>query len=194
MQPNDELSVTKKTKDDSFRAKDVYDLVELFVIAVGVIMLIFTLLCRISFVQGTSMENTLMENDVLLISDLFYEPKSGDIVVIQAPDVDGGKAIVKRVIATEGQTVEIKKDGVYVDGVLLSEEDGSLGYTVNFAPFPAYQYTPKTITVDEGELFVMGDHRSVSLDSRIFGTVDERCVIGKVFFRILPFSGIGSVQ
>lgn len=193
MQPNVD-TVTKKAKDDGFHLKDVYDLVELFVIAVGVIMLIFTLLCRISFVQGTSMENTLMENDVLLVSDLFYEPKSGDIVVIQAPHVDNGKAIVKRVIATEGQTVEIKADGIYVDGERLAEEDGSLGYTVNFAPIPSYQYTPKTVTVGEGELFVMGDHRSVSLDSRIFGTVDERCVIGKVFFRILPFSVIGSVE
>ena len=69
-----------------------------------------------------------------------------------------------------------------------------MGYTVNFAPIPSYQYTPKMVTVGEGELFVMGDHRSVSLDSRIFGTVDERCVIGKVFFRILPFSVIGSVE
>lgn len=194
MQTNEELKNTKKRQDDRFQLKDVYDLIELFVVAVGVIMLVFTLLCRVSFVQGTSMENTLLENDVLLVSDLFYQPKGGDVVVIQSPSVDGGKAIVKRIIATEGQTVEIKEDGVYVDGVLLSEKDGSLGYTVNFSPFPSYQYTPKTFTVGEGQLFVMGDHRSVSLDSRMFGTVDERCVIGRVFFRILPFSSMGSID
>lgn len=194
MQPNEELKKPNRKQDASFGLKDVYDLIELFVVALGVIMLIFTLLCRVSFVQGSSMENTLLENDVLLVSDLFYEPKVGDVVVIQSPTVDHGKAIVKRIIATEGQTVEIKEDGVYVDGVFLTEEDGSLGYTVNFSPYPSYGYSPMTFTVGEGQLFVMGDHRSVSLDSRMFGTVDERCVIGRVFFRILPFSSIGSVH
>lgn len=186
----------KKTTDEKFHLSDILDLIELFVVALGVIMIVFTLLCRISFVQGSSMETTLLEDDVLLISDLFYEPKVGDIVVIQAPGVDNGKAIVKRIIATEGQTVEIKADGVYVDGEKLSETDGSLHYTVNFSPWEAdqYKYTPMSLTVGEGELFVMGDHRSVSLDSRIFGTVDQRCVIGKVYFRILPFSQVGSVK
>lgn len=181
----------KPRRDDSFHLADLLDLIELFVVAVGVIMLIFTLLCRISFVQGSSMENTLLEDDVLLVSDLFYEPKAGDIVVVQSPDVDYGRAIVKRIIATEGQTVEIKTDGVYVDGEKLPETDGSLHYTVTPSNYP---YQPMQVTVGEGELFVMGDHRSVSLDSRIFGTVDQRCVVGKVYFRVLPFSAIGAVR
>ena len=193
-------------KNDRLHLSDVYDLIELFVLAVGVIMLIFTLLCRISFVQGSSMENTLMENDVLLVSDLFYQPENGDIVVIQVPeqsysDPYRGKAVVKRIIAMEGQTVEIKQDGVYVDGVLLPEEDGSLGYTVNFEDpryyENEYEYTPLgPITVGEGQIFVLGDHRSVSLDSRHpgVGQIDARCIIGKVYFRILPFSSFGSVK
>lgn len=186
----------KKPRDDKFRFTDLLDLIELFVLALGLIMLVFTLLCRISFVQGSSMESTLLENDVLLVSDLFYTPTAGDIVVVQAPGVDQGKAIVKRVIATEGQTVEIKPDGVYVDGERLKETDGSLHYTVNFSPWNAdtYKYSPMSVTLGEGELFVMGDHRSVSLDSRMFGTIDQRCVIGKVYFRILPFSVFGSVK
>ena len=197
MQPDQDVIETKKPKD-RLTAKDVYDLIELFVLAIGVIMLIFTLLCRISFVQGGSMEKTLFENDVLLVSDLFYTPTAGDIVVIQEPGVDDGKAIVKRIIATEGQTVEIKTDGVYVDGKKLDETDGSLGYTVDFS-YPwgnsyDYQYAPKTVTLGEGQLFVMGDHRSVSLDSRMFGPIDARCVIGKVYFRILPFSSLGTVN
>lgn len=186
----------RKPSDDKFRFTDLLDLIELFVLALGLIMLVFTLLCRISFVQGSSMESTLLENDVLLVSDLFYTPTAGDIVVVQAPGVDQGKAIVKRVIATEGQTVEIKPDGVYVDGERLKETDGSLHYTVNFSPWNAdtYKYSPMSVTLGEGELFVMGDHRSVSLDSRMFGTIDQRCVIGKVYFRILPFSVFGSVK
>ena len=201
--------VPQNRKSDRLHLSDVYDLIELFVLAVGIIMLIFTLLCRISFVQGSSMENTLLENDVLLVSDLFYQPENGDIVVIQVPnqsysDPYAGKAVVKRIIAMEGQTVEITRDGVYVDGVLLPEEDGSLGYTVNFED-PRYdsiegyqyEYTPMgPITVGEGQIFVLGDHRSVSLDSRHpgVGQIDARCIIGKVYFRILPFSGFGSVK
>ena len=90
---------------------------------------------------------------------------------------------------------------VYVDGVLLPEEDGSLGYTVNFEDpryyENEYEYTPMgPITVGEGQIFVLGDHRSVSLDSRHpgVGQIDARCIIGKVYFRILPFSGFGSVK
>ncbi len=196
MQTQQDSAQEKKTRDNDFRFTDLLDLIELFVLALGAIMLVFTLLCRISFVQGSSMESTLLENDVLLVSDLFYTPEAGDIVVVQAPGVDQGKAIVKRVIAIEGQTVEIKPDGVYVDGARLNETDGSLHYTVNFSPWSAdtYKYSPMSVTLGEGELFVMGDHRSVSMDSRMFGAVDQRCVVGKVYFRILPFSVFGSVK
>lgn len=172
---------------------DIFDFTEMLALAVCAVFLLFTMLARLSVVEGTSMEKTLAEKDFLLISDLFYTPKAGDIVVIQSPKIDNGKAIVKRVIATEGQTVEIKSNRVYVDGIYLPELDGSLGYKTNFSNGYMWisEYGP--LTVPEGKIFVLGDHRSVSMDSRYFGCVDTRAVLGKVYLRLFPFSGFGTV-
>ena len=177
--------------------KNIFDFVEMFAIAACAILLVFTFVTRLTIVDGGSMDTTLAEGQRLLISDLFYTPEAGDIVVIQSNELPGdlkGKAIVKRIIATEGQTVSIKSDGVYVfnadgSGGKLSELDGSLGYTV-----VPHVYTPYTITVGEGEIFVMGDNRPISLDSRFFGCVDARSVIGKAYFRISPLSDFGTID
>ena len=178
--------------------KSLFDFVEIFALAACAILLVFTFLTRLTVVEGGSMDLTLKEGERLLISDLFYTPMQGDIVVIQSTELPGelsGKAIVKRIIATEGQTVEIKEDGVYVfnpdgSGGKLNESDGSLGYTV----IPCY-YTPMTpITVAKGEVFVMGDNRPISLDSRSFGTVDARAIIGKAYFRLAPISVFGVID
>ena len=149
------------------------------------------------------MQSTLEPNDWLLISDLFYTPENGDIVVLQSPKVDDGKAIIKRIIATGGQTVKITADGVYVynpdgTGGKLEEEDGSLGYTVNFYD-PRLgrenrNYTNLTVTVPKGQVFVMGDHRSLTYARRSLGCVDERCVVGRVLLRLAPLSAFGTVQ
>lgn len=198
--PNEEPnqnSLLKKIADN------VLDFAELFVIAATAVLLLFTLIVRPSVVEGQSMQNTLQPNDRLLISAMFYVPKNGDIVVLQSPEVDEGKAIIKRIIATGGQTVRITEEGVYVynadgTGGKLEEEDGSLGYTVDFYnPYTGKNdrnYTDLTVQVPEGQLFVMGDHRSLSLDSRYFGCVDERCVVGHVLLRLAPFSAFGTVK
>ena len=177
--------------------KNLFDFVEMFAIAACAILLIFTFFTRLTVVEGDSMDYTLQNGQRLLISDLFYTPKTGDIVVIQSNELPGelaGKAIVKRVIATEGETVVIKWDGVYVydaegNGGKLDELDGSLGYTV----VPC-TYAPYSITVGEGEVFVMGDNRPISLDSRAFGCVDARAIIGKAYFRISPLSEFGTID
>lgn len=169
---------------------ELFSTVELLVIAASLILLFFSFVARITVVEGGSMENTLLGGDKLIVSDLFYTPKCGDIVIIQSPKVNGGEAIVKRVIAVEGDTVAIHEDGVYVNGEKLNETDGSLGYTI-----AAYGYQPKAPqVVGKGKIFVLGDHRSVSLDSRSFGQVDESAVIGKVLFRISPLSAFGTVD
>ena len=177
------------------RLKSVFDFVEMFAVAACAILLIFTFIARLTVVDGTSMDYTLAHGERLLISDMLYTPECGDVVVIQSAELPGdlsGKAIVKRVIATEGQRVVIKADGVYVynpddSGGKLDESSGALGYTV----IPC-TYAQQEFTVGEGEIFVMGDNRPVSLDSRAFGCVDARAVIGKVYLRVSPISRFGS--
>ncbi len=194
---NNESNQLNQKEDRREKLKHLFDFVEMFAIAACIILLIFTFFTRLTVVEGGSMDYTLENGQRLLISDLFYSPKHGDIVVIQSAELPGelaGKAIVKRVIATEGETVVIQWDGVYVydsegNGGKLEELDGSLGYTV----VPC-TYAPYSVTVGEGEVFVMGDNRPISLDSRAFGCVDERAIIGKAYFRISPISKFGTID
>ena len=155
------------------------------------IVLVFLLVFRVIVVNGSSMYDTLMDGDyLLLLSNVFYqEPEHGDIVVISKETFDNGKPIVKRVIAKEGQTVDIDFDKgiVYVDGVALQED---------------YIYTLTTVdegvafplTVEDGCIFVLGDNRGVSLDSRnpSVGQVDTREVLGKAIFLIYPGDNKGN--
>ena len=172
---------------------DIFDFVEFFVIAFAVILLAFTFLVRQTVVTGASMRPTLENEDRLIISNLFYTPKAGDIVVIQIDDdiaakrptvLERDSSIIKRVIATEGQTVSIQNGSVYVDGALLDADFSYLSDNDSMAE----------ITVSEGHIFVLGDNRSVSLDSRVLGEIDKRTVIGKVLFRLAPFSEFGGIK
>ncbi|MBQ9736145.1 MAG: signal peptidase I [Clostridia bacterium] len=189
----DENFLTQGQKDAPEKKdpiKEIFGFVELLAIAASVILLFFTVFARITVVDGDSMNNTLTSGDRLLVSDLFYTPSRGDIVIIQDPAIDGGNAIVKRVIAIAGDTVLVDKSGVFINGEKLNESDGSLGYTV--VPYAGYRTV--RLTVGEGEIFVLGDNRPISYDSEDFGTVDTRTVVGRVFFRIAPFSSFGIVK
>jgi signal peptidase I len=174
---------------------DIFDFAELILITLSILVLVTTLLIRQTVVFGGSMEPTLKNGEQLFISDLFYTPKCGDIVVVQV-DADTAaqysslqkhEAIIKRVIATEGQTVAIVGGTVYVDGEPLAED-----YVLRDGPDA--KLNMPTTTVKEGHIFLLGDHRNSSLDSRWFGEVDERTVIGKVLFRFLPLSRFGGVS
>jgi signal peptidase I len=170
---------------------EIFDFAELLLIVLAVLLLATTFLFRQTVVIGGSMNPTLREGERLLISDFFYTPKAGDIIVFQADgelasranEIQENEAIVKRVIATEGQTVRISGGIVYVDGMPLSEDYTASG-TGNM----------KEITVSEGHIFVLGDNRNNSVDSRRFGEVDERTVLGKVLLRLLPLSSFGGVE
>ena len=154
------------------------------------ILLIFLIFFRIIVVSGDSMYSTLLDGDyVLLLNNLFYhEPRQGDIVVISKESYDNGNPIVKRVIATEGQTVDIDfvNGIVYVDGEVLTEE---------------YINTPTTdergmvfpLLVEENCIFVLGDNRGVSLDSRSpqIGQIDQREVLGKAIYLMIPGTSHG---
>lgn len=171
--------------DDNNSAKalvnDILDIVESVISSVFVVLLIFTFLFKIATVSGTSMIDTLNDGDKLIISDLFYEPEYGDIVILNQP-INGNDYIVKRIIATEGQTVNIVYSdsgigSVYVDGVLL-EEDYIRETMLNGKDM--------TIKVGEGQVFVMGDNRNHSTDGRFFGPISEEKIVGKVIIRYFP--------
>ncbi len=164
---------------------ELYDWIQCFVGALVVGIVIFMFGIRVVNVKGHSMVPTLLNSDRIVTSDLFYTPKAGDIVVLQT-DTYGPEPLVKRIIATAGQTVDIdfEKGVVYVDGAALDEP-----YVA--APTTTREDFQGPVTVPEGCLFLMGDNRNESTDSRraTIGMVDKRCVIGKVLFVILPAAG-----
>ena len=157
------------------------------------IMIVFLLLFRVIVVSGSSMYPTLVDGGyLLLLSNVFYqEPDQGDIVVISKESFDNGKPIVKRVIATEGQTVDIDfvNGIVYVDGIALEEDYINCLTTVD-------EGTVFPLTVDEGCIFVLGDNRGVSMDSRDpdIGQIDTREVLGKAIILMFPGTHDGYVQ
>lgn len=161
---------------------ELYDWVQCIVEVLVIGVLCFMFLFRLVGVDGTSMVPTLQDRDELIVSRLFYTPKQGDIIVFQT-DTFGEDSLVKRIIAKGGQKVNIDFDTgtVYVDGVALDEP-----YTAE----PTYirESFSGEVTVPEGCLFVMGDNRNGSTDSRSYrvGFVDERCIIGRVLFNLFP--------
>ena len=167
----------------------IYDLVRLLAVIVLVSMLLF----RVVVVSGPSMYDTFYDGDYLLVlGNLFYrDPKAGDIVIVSKDSFDNGKPIVKRVIATEGQKVDIDftRGVVYVYDVALVEP-----YTHTMTNLQEGVQFP--ITVDEGCVFVLGDNRNDSKDSRDpeIGQVDQREVLGKVLFLFLPGTHYGTEE
>ena len=164
----------------------LHDLVYLL----AALILAFLLLFRVVVVSGTSMNNTLLHGDyLLLLSNIFYhEPQYGDIIVASKESFDNGAPIVKRVIATEGQVVDIDFNlgVVYVGDSMETLQPLNEPYTLT--PTNVQEGVSFPLTVEKGCLFVMGDNRNGSRDSRdeSIGLVDKREVIGKVFFLFLP--------
>ena len=178
----------RKEKEPKPRSVDSrFDLAELFIFSLVAVLLLSAFIFRHTVVDGGSMENTLQDGENLIISDLFYTPKTGDIVVVEDYHTPFRKPLIKRVIATGGQTVMILPTGVYVDGFLLEED--------YVHTEPGYRYTPvPEFTVPEGMIYIMGDHRDNSTDSRAFGCVSEEAVLGRVLLRYFPFSRFGTVD
>lgn len=169
---------------------EVYDWVQCIVAALLICILVFVFLIRLIGVEGISMQPTLQDGDRVFISDLFYTPKYGDIVVLQTNSFSK-EPIIKRVIATEGQVVEIDfSEGVVsVDGHVLDEP------YVNELTYSQLDFVGP-LEVPEGHVFVMGDNRNHSNDSRDsrIGVIDEREILGRVLFRAFPLQVFGKVD
>jgi signal peptidase I len=161
-------------------------ILETIVSTVIVFFLLQTFVARTFGVEQTSMESTLEPGQEVIVDRLtpnFSPYKRGDIVVFAAPDLTGRQEpLIKRVIATGGSTVMLKGGVVYVDGTPLDEPYAYHGEPTDpIGTVTAWQVPP-------GYLFVLGDHRAVSVDSRMFGPVPVSTVVGRAWLRVLPLN------
>lgn len=170
---------------------EIFEWLETIAFSLVAVVLVFTFIFRIVGVDGSSMNHTLQDGDRLIVSHLFYKPKAGDIVIITQPNAVN-KPLVKRIIAVGNQTVDIDTDQglVYVDGQVIDEP--YIAEPTTRIPSPPMEFP---VQIPEGKVFVMGDNRNKSLDSRStdVGLIDERYILGKAVFRIYPFKSIGGL-
>ena len=169
--------------------RELFDWAQALVGAIILVILFFTFLARIISVDGESMRNTLQDKDRIVISSLFYQPSHGDIIVFTKPDYRVGSRVeplVKRIIAVGGDVIDIDPEArtVSVNGEILDEP--YIRNDVNHGGKWTYP-----MIIPEGSVFVMGDNRQNSRDSRdpMIGLVDERSIMGRLLFRLWPRPG-----
>ena len=171
----------------------IFEFVELFVFTLAAVIVLTSFVFKHSVVDGNSMYDTLEHGDHIIISDLFYTPQRGDIVVFEDYSTFLKKAVVKRIIGLPGETVEIKVEthdsyAIYINGEFYEE------YMRKSANHD--EYHTGIWEVGEGEVFVLGDNRYDSTDSRHsgVGTIQIDCILGRSLFRFFPFDKFGSVN
>ena len=194
------LHISKAKPNTRVYVSALYDWVEAAVFSLICVVVVFTFFFRIVGVDGSSMVPTLHHGDILILQSLGYKPRQNDVVVLTKESFME-QPIVKRVIATEGQTVDIdfETGEVSVDGTVLQEDYINALTTVDGGVhFP--------LTVAEGCIFVLGDNRGISKDSRYpdVGQIDKREVLGKAIFLMYPgtdegtypreFDRVGAIQ
>ena len=198
----EDIDKAKKAAPDDLKEKqpvnvmdEVFEWAESFVFAMFVVILIFTFFFRIVLVQGPSMRETLQDQDRLIITHINYTPQKGDIVVINSEKL--GKTIIKRVIGTGGDkvVVDYNNNTVTVNGKVISNDNiREAMYNTNLFD-EEYEVEENVFEYDvpEGKLFVMGDNRNNSTDSRRIGFIDPSDVLGKAVLRLYPFASFGKV-
>lgn len=198
------MSDTDKEKTEQTEKKQnitlsLLDFFEIIVFSVTAVILIFSFVMRLCVVDGGSMNSTLTNGERLLVSDIFYKPECGDIIVFHQTGANDNKPMVKRVIAVGGETVDIDFD---TWTVTVTDKDGNSRILEEpYAQFVGPMYSNKgnqtyPLYVPEGYVFVMGDNRYNSKDSRdsSLGVVDERRILGKAILRVSPFDKFGSID
>lgn len=185
--------------------QSLFEWLELLAVVLVIIVTLFTFVVSIVGVDGSSMYPTLHNRDLMLVQRIAYTPQQGDVIVLRKDNTFDNQALVKRVIATGGQTVYIDYDAnsITVDGQTLDEP------YLNYEFDPLYgsdymadrvdldpQYVNQEFTVPEGCVFVCGDNRNHSSDSRVaqLGMVDQCYVIGRVLMVFFPFADFGLVR
>ena len=184
---NGKYTENKRAGEKANGKKEAYEWIQSMMTALILCVVVFLFLVRVIDVSGDSMNPNLYDGDKMLVSGLFYRPKAGDVVIFKKDEYDPDKALVKRIIATEGQVVNIDFDHgvVYVDGEPLDEPYVN-DLTYNKEDFIGPQTVPK------GCVFVMGDNRNASTDSRDkrISMVNERLIVGRAFLVIYPIGEI----
>lgn len=189
----------KETVEKKELTAEVFEWMDVLVTAIVAVVILFTFVLRVATIKGKSMQNTLLDGQRTVISNWFYTPKQGDIVVVSrnvdnSVGEEAATPIIKRVIAVAGQTVDIDFQAgiVYVDGQALSEPYAktptNLSYDIEFP-----------VRVPEGHIFCLGDNRNDSLDSRSSrigdnGMIDTRYVLGRAKYRIYPLNRFGRID
>jgi len=172
-------------------SKELYDWILCLLFALVVCVLLFAFCFHVIDVVGSSMFPTLHNGEKMLVSDLFYKPKVGDVVIFKKAEYDPNKALVKRVIATEGQEVNID----FANGIVYINGEAIIEDYINDLTFTKLDFIgPKT--VPEGCVFVMGDNRNASVDSRKaeIGMVDTRLIIGRAYYVLYPLSVLRAIK
>lgn len=186
---NDEIYSTIEPLDNSGVA-GVYDILRSVLISASILILIITFVFTMVIVDGRSMQHTLESGDKIIVTKMGYQPKDGDVIVVGKSEDGYSKPIVKRVIATEGQTLEIdfENQQVIVDGKVLDEPYISSETIEGTAEIPE--------VIPEGYVFVMGDNRYISMDSRYkdIGLVNVDDIVGKAVFVVFPFDRFGFIE
>ncbi len=178
----------------------MFDLLEVFAYAIAMMIIVFLFVIKFVTVDGNSMLYTLYNEERLVIYNLFYTPETNDVIVINYEDRN--ELLVKRVIGVEGDKIKINFDtwDIWVNDKILDQSYLKLNPEYKKVPMENGHLTDLdenncvSFTVDEGKVFVLGDNRNHSSDSRVFGQMDINEIMGKVVFRVYPFERAGAIQ
>jgi len=194
--PKAEENATQSKFDKTM--KSIFEWIEIFVFSAAFVLLLFTFVARVVTVDGNSMNKTLLNKERIIVSNLFYTPQNEDIVVFQCEGA-GNALYVKRVIGVAGDKIRIDFTNrkIYRNGVELVEDYIWLDPDYDGRPLTNGSFPHNTeVTVPQGTVFVLGDNRFHSADSRYssVGFVKVETIVGKAIFRVFPFNKIGTID